>query len=105
MMATFDRYEQFRKDGLIELVPFGEIKEKDSDYYEIYKRGETRLDLLSYQYYNSPDYAWLIMQANPQYGSVEYRIPDGVTLRIPFPLGTSLQDYQDSIEQYKKRYL
>ncbi len=105
MMATFDRYEQFRKDGLIELVPFGEIKGKDSDYYEIYKRGETRLDLLSYQYYNSPDYAWLIMQANPQYGSVEYRIPDGVTLRIPFPLGTSLQDYQDSIEQYKKRYL
>lgn len=104
-MATFDRYEQFRKDGLIELVPFGEVKEKDSDYYETYKRGETRLDLLSYQYYNSPDYAWLIMQANPQYGSVEYRIPDGVTLRIPFPLGTSLQDYQNSIEQYKKRYL
>lgn len=102
-MADFDRYEQFRKDGKIEIVPFGEVPVKDSDFYERYEKGKTRLDQLSYKYYKSPDYAWLIMQANPEYGSIEYRIPDGVTLRIPFPLGTSVQDYQNSIESYYKR--
>lgn len=102
-MADFDRYEQFRKDGKIEIVPFGEIPVKDSDFYEVYEKGKTRLDQVSYKYYNSSDYAWLIMQANPEYGSIEYRIPDGVTLRIPFPLGTSIQDYQDSIDAYLKR--
>lgn len=102
-MADFDRYEQFRKDGKIEIVPFGEIPAKDSDFYERYEKGNTRLDQLSYKYYKSPDYAWLIMQANPEYGSIEYRIPDGVTLRIPFPLGTSIQDYQNSIDSYYKR--
>lgn len=102
-MADFDRYEQFRKDGKIDIVPFGEIPVKDSDFYEVYEKGKTRLDQVSYKYYNSSDYAWLIMQANPEYGSIEYRIPDGVTLRIPFPLGTSIQDYQDSIDAYLKR--
>jgi len=102
-MADFDRYEQFRKDGKIDIVPFGEIPVKDSDFYEIYEKGKTRLDQVSYKYYNSSDYAWLIMQANPEYGSIEYRIPDGATLRIPFPLGTSIQAYQDSIDAYLKR--
>ena len=101
---SFDRYSQFRKDGEIELVPFGEIPVKDSDFYEVYKKNGQRLDQISYKYYGSPDYAWLIMQANPQYGSIEFRIPDSVTLRIPYPLASSLQAYQESINEHKKLY-
>lgn len=103
-MADFDRYEQLRKDGKIDIVPFGEVPAKDSDFFEVYEMGKSRLDQISYKYYNSPDYGWLIMQANPEYGSIEWRIPDGSTLRIPYPLGTSIQNYQDSIENYYKRY-
>jgi hypothetical protein len=42
------------------------------------------------------------MQANPQYGSLEYNIPDNVEIRIPFPLDVTLTDYQKSIEKYYK---
>lgn len=104
MASSFDRYQQFRKDGEIELVPFGEIPKKDTDFYEVYKQGKERLDQISYRYYGSPDYAWLIMQANPNFGSIEFRIPDGVTLRIPYPLTSSLQSYQESINNIKKLY-
>ena len=103
-MASYDRYSQFRQDGKISIVPFGEVPEKDTDYYEVYRKGKTRLDILSYQYYNDSNYGWLIMQANPQYGSIEFEIPDQATLRIPYPLSQSIQEYKASIEEYKRLY-
>ena len=98
---SYDRYNMFRADGDTMIVPFIPIPVKDSDYYEIYEKGKTRLDILSYQYYKDPDYAWLIMQANPQYGSIEYFIPDGAQIRIPYPLSVTLSKYEDDIEKYK----
>lgn len=103
-MAAYDRYSQFRQDGEISVVPYGAVPPKDTDYYEVYMRGETRLDILSYRYYNDSSYGWLIMQANPQYGSIEFEIPDMSTLRIPYPLSQSLQDYRQSIEDYNRLY-
>ena len=103
-MASYDRYSQFRQDGAISIVPFGIIPPKDTDFYETYIKGESRLDIISYQYYNDSNYGWLIMQANPQYGSIEFEIPDGAKLRIPYPLSQSIQDYRASIEEYKKLY-
>lgn len=103
-METYDRYSMFRKGDEIDIVPFGEIPVKNTDKYETYKRGLTRLDMLSSQYYDNPNYGWLILQANPEYGSLEFRIPDGASLRIPYPLKPSLNDYQASIEKYKKLY-
>ena len=101
MSANFDRYSQFRKNEAF-IVPFGVIPEKRSDIKIIFNKGEMRLDQISYQYYNSPDFAWLILQANPQYGSLEYNIPDKVELRIPYPLDASLSDYRKSIDDYNK---
>lgn len=99
-MATYDRYTLFRKNGEIKIVPFGKIPPKESDYFETYKRGRTRLDIISQQYYNDPNYGWLILQANPEVGSMEYEIPDNSVLRIPYPLGQSIEDYRQSIETY-----
>ena len=73
-------------------------------YYDYYKEGETRLDLLSYQYYEDPNYDWLIMQANPEYGYLEYQIPNGSKLRIPFPLESTLTQYNKDIETYNILY-
>lgn len=103
-MATFDRYSPFRNGNSIGKIPFGEIPEKGTDIKITYEKGKMRLDQISYQYYNNSDYAWLIMQANPQYGSLEFNIPDGVELRIPYPLDITINDYQQSIEKYNKFY-
>ena len=101
---SYDRYSKFRKNGAIKLVPFIPIRVKSSDLYDYYKEGETRLDLLSYQYYEDPNYDWLIMQANPEYGSLEYQIPNGSRLRIPYPLDATLMQYNADIDTYKTLY-
>ena len=66
--------------------------------------GKTRMDLLSYQYYDNPNFGWLILQANPSVGSLEYKIKDGTRLRIPYPLETALQGYENNLAKYVKLY-
>ena len=101
MANTYDRYNLFRKDGEIEIVPFIKIPVKSSDINITYKKNETRLDLVSYKYYGNADYAWLIMQANPSYGSMEFEIPDGAILRIPYPLEATIEQYIADVNQHK----
>ena len=104
MGKDYNRYSKFTTDGRMEIVPYVEIPKKSTDMYEYYERGKTRLDILSYQYYESPNYGWLILQANPQFGSLEFNIPNGSVLRIPYPLEMSLTQYEEKIKQYKKLY-
>lgn len=99
---AYDRYNRYRMNGEVLFPPFIPIPVRESDYYEIYEKGKTRLDLLSYNYYKDPDYAWLIMQANPEYGSLEFLIPDKAQIRIPYPLSVVLSEYEDSIEAYNR---
>lgn len=101
---AYDRYASVRIEGGFRILPFGEIPKSKTDRIIIYRKGQMRLDQISSQYYDSPDFAWLILQANPQYGSLEYNIPDGVELRIPFPLNNALDGYQTSIDNYNKLY-
>lgn len=103
-MLSYDRYTKFRIDGQINVVPFVKIPKKDTDRYEIYKRNSSRLDILSAKYYNDSSYGWLILQANPEVGSMEYEIKDGATLRIPYPLGVTLEDYENGVNEYFKLY-
>ena len=102
MSNNFDRYSKFRQGNVVGFVPFAKVPVKKTDIKIIFEKGLMRLDQLSYQYYNDADYAWLILQANPQYGALEFNIPDKVELRIPYPLDVSLTDYQKSIEDYNK---
>lgn len=103
-MGNFDRYSIFKANGKMEIVPFIEITKKGTDKYIIFNKKTMRLDRISYEYYDSPDYAWLIMQANPVYGSIENFIPDGVVLRIPYPLDETLNGYMTDIITYKEVY-
>lgn len=103
-MGTYKRYTLFDQNGTCGIVPFGKIPARSTDFHEIYHKGKTRLDILSYQYYGDANYGWLIMQANPQYGSMEYEIPDGVDLRIPYPLSEAIGGYEASIDEYNKLY-
>lgn len=103
-MANYNRYKNFSDNGEMKLVPFAEIPVKSSDLYEHYVCGFTRLDILSQKYYKDPNYGWLILQANPEVGGLEFMIEDGYLLRIPYPLDLSLSAYEDSIKLYKELY-
>lgn len=101
---SYDRYSKVRMNGKIGIIPYIEIPKTSSDYYEVYKRGQTRLDNLSYEYYQDCNYDWLIMLANPEYGSMEFNIPDGSQIRIPYPLKNILQYYSNAIDNYNRLY-
>ncbi len=101
---SYNRYKSFIVDGAYKKVPFIKIPKGTTDCYVFYEVGKTRLDLLSYQYYNDPNYAWLILQANPQYGSLEYKLNNNTRLRIPYPLDSAIQRYEDEIKKYTKLY-
>ena len=100
-MDYYDRYESFRSDGNIDIVPFIEIDNTSTDIVITFRKSTMRMDTLSYKYYGDPNYGWLILQANPQYGSLEFSIPDGVPLRIPYPLNTAKTRYENRIQKYK----
>lgn len=99
-METYDRYSKFRENGIIKIVPFIKIKPKTTDVMVKYEKGKTRLDLLSYKFYGDANYGWLILQANPKYGSMEFSIPDNADLVIPYPLDLTIKQYNSDIETY-----
>ncbi len=101
---SYNRYSSFIKNGNYEIIPSIKIYHKDSDLTEIYEQGKSRLDLISYKYYGDANYDWLIMMANPEYGSLEFNIPDGAVLRIPYPLNITIENYNNAIEIYKQLY-
>lgn len=104
MREYFDRYQFFEQDGNFRIVPGIEIPIKTTDKYIFYKRGKTRLDKISQEYYNTPTFGWLILLANPSVGGLEFEIPDNFSLRIPFPLITTLQDYKRGVDLYNLYY-
>jgi len=101
---SYNRYKSFVVDGAYKKIPFIKIPENKTDVFVFYEVGRTRLDLLSYQYYDDPNYAWLILQANPQYGSLEYKLDNNSKLRIPYPLESAIQGYENELKKYVKLY-
>jgi hypothetical protein len=97
---TYNRYSDFIINGQQTVVPYINLPSKTTDKRYIYKVGQSRLDKVSQQYYNTPLFGWLIMLGNPTYGGQEWNIPDGAILTIPFPLVASLQDYKNELENH-----
>jgi len=99
-LQYYNRYNQFLVNGEQTVVPYVSLPSKPSDKAYIYKVGRSRLDKVSQEYYGTPFFGWLILQANPQYGGLENNIYDGAILSVPYPLITSLQDYKSAIDTY-----
>lgn len=101
-MEYYDRYAAFRRNGEIEKpLPFLKIKKSASDVYITFDKDKMRMDTLSYKYYGDPNFAWLILNANPALPPYEYLIENGIVLRIPYPLDTAIERYEDSVKSYK----
>jgi hypothetical protein len=99
-LQYYNRYSKFLNNGEQQVVPYISLPSKSTDKNYIYRVGQSRLDKISFQYYGTPFFGWLIQQANPKYSGSEWSIPDGAILTIPFPLLTSLQDYNNELENY-----
>ena len=99
-MDYYDRYEQFRNGGVVERPPFLPIVFSDTDLLITFDKNKMRMDNLSYKYYGDANFGWLILQANPHLGGYEYNIPDGVSLRIPYPLSSAITRYERSVQNY-----
>ena len=97
MTIYFDRYNKFRDNGNIKPLPGIIIPVNSTDKQAIYKLGESRLDKLSNLYYLNPYSGWLIMLANPEYGGLEFNIPDMTVLRIPFPYESAISRYTTEV--------
>lgn len=96
----YNRYTDFLINGQQTVVPFVQLPLKSSDKSYIYKVGRSRLDIVSQEFYNTPYFGWLILQANPEFGGLENNIYDGAILTIPYPLIPSLQDYNAAVDNY-----
>jgi phage tail protein X len=99
-LQYYNRYGMFLENGVQNVVPYVQLPLKPSDKKYIFRYGQSRLDKISQQYYGTPFFGWLILQANPGYTGLEANIPDGAVLTIPFPLLTSLQDYKGALDNY-----
>jgi len=104
-MANYvDRYSSFRVNSGMKPLPGIFIPESDSDLTYIYKQGVTRLDKLSNMYYNNAWSGWMIMAANPQYGGLEFNIPDMTLIRIPYPFDSAVARYTTEVRNNKLLY-
>jgi len=103
MAVYYDRYRDFRIDGQVKTLPFIKLSVKGSDKRVVTDK-KTRFDKLSQQYYGNPYHGWLILQANPEFGGLEFDIPENTIIIVPFPLNKSLEDYQSQVDRYKRLY-
>jgi hypothetical protein len=99
-LSYYNRYSDFLINGQQTVVPYVVIPRKTGDKSYIYKVGKSRLDKVSQEYYGSPFFGWLILQANSEFGGLENNIYDGAILTIPFPLIPSIQDYNSALENH-----
>jgi hypothetical protein len=104
MAGYFDRYNKFRSDAEMKPIPGITILESFSDKFAVYKQTTSRLDKLSNSYYNNPYSGWLIMLANPEFGGLEFNIPDSTIIRIPFPYDSALDRYMTQVTLHKQLY-
>jgi hypothetical protein len=101
---SYDRYKRYRTNGKVLTPAVMSIEPKDTDYFETYIAGQSRLDKISYGYYGDPGYDWLILMANPELDGLEFKIPDGYELRIPYPLNITLENLNNLIDRQNILY-
>ena len=89
-VSYFDRYRRFRENGSVKTVPGIKLLPKSTDKQVVYKKNKSRLDILSL--------------ANPQFGGLEFNIKDNEIIRIPFPLESTLEQYNSEVEKHIRLY-
>lgn len=101
---SYNRYDRLNIDGKIRRMPPITLVEKQTDRYVVYNRNMSKLDNISYQYYDDPNYDWLILMANQGIADLEYNIPDNTVIRIPYPLQVTIDELNNKMDAYNFLY-
>ena len=80
-------------------MPHISIKKRNTDKFILYDRGKARLDYIAGQVYNDETLWRVIMWANPEY-FVEFDIPTGATVRVPYPINDVLSEITQQLVDY-----
>ncbi len=102
MINYYSRYQLSNANGVQKTLPFIKLSEKSTDKQIAWEEGISRMDIISDTYYGKPIYGIFIMMANPQYGGMEFDIPDNVIIRVPFPLEETLKEYFEKLKNISK---
>jgi len=100
----FNRYNDFKINGENKTQPHIFIPELSSDKLIKFKKRFDRMDILSNRYYNNPYHGFLIMMANPNLGGLEFDIPNGTLIRIPFPFESAIERFNSEKNKYINLY-
>jgi len=103
-MDYFNRYEPFMDGNIIKPVPGIKLPVMPTDKYITYKKIINRFDKLSQSYYQTPYYGFLIMAANPQFGGLEFDIPNNTVIRIPYPFDVTIKNYLNEAKKHINQY-
>jgi hypothetical protein len=103
-MNYYNRYSEFAGDNNIKTVPYISLPDSPTDKVKIFDRATDRLDNLSFEYYGSPHFDWLIRMKNAKLGADEFEWEDNSPIIIPYPLRDSVQAYASSIQLMDQRY-
>ena len=103
-MNYFNSYEPFTDGEIIKPIPGITIPVMATDKRITYKKIINRFDKLSQSYYQTPYYGFLIMAANPQYGGLEFNIPNNTVIRIPYPFEVAIKNYLNEAKKHINQY-
>jgi hypothetical protein len=91
------RYEYLKDvNGNLLSMPKVKIEQRDTDKFVLYDPMKMRLDRIANEVYEDDTYNWLILLANPEY-YMEFDIPKGAIIRVPFPLLDVISEFQVKI--------
>ena len=99
----YDFYQYLQNpDNARELkdMPPISIASRKTDKWIAYDMEKNRLDYIAGQIYQDETLSKVIMWANPEY-SIEFDIPRGTILRIPYPINEVLSEITQQIINYK----
>jgi hypothetical protein len=91
-------------NGVVELLPRIKYSPQSSDKEEKWEVNKSRMDLISFKYYEDSNYDWLIMLANNDIPHLEFEIPDGTIITIPYPLEIALNQYKNQLDNFNVLY-
>jgi hypothetical protein len=92
----FNFYKPLKDNDALKDMPPVQISSRKTDKFILYKKELMRLDFISGEIYSDETLWRLIMWANPEY-FLEFDIPDGTVIRVPYPLNDVLAEVNNFI--------
>ena len=97
---SLDRYQFTARtnEDKLKTTKYPVYEKQPTDRYILTRTGD-RLDMLANEFYKDPRFWWVIADAN-NLGKGSLSVPDGLQIRIPFPIDDLLNRIRD-VEEAK----